>query len=99
MAIMTHQTLVLWIGKPERSLLEGSQTEGNAAVEPEHVALNVDIPAEDVLFNELHEVYPNMHEYTSHVSNKLHAVQLRMHCNRSIFLTGQAACDKLCHAL
>ena len=46
------------VGKPERLVLAGSQAEGKGVVEPEHVALNVDIPADDVLYNELHEVYP-----------------------------------------
>lgn len=44
------------VGKPERLILDGSQAEGKG-VEPEHVALHVDIPADDVLYNELHEVY------------------------------------------
>ena len=52
---------LLCTGKPEQSVLEGGQAEGDAVVEPEHVALTVDIPVEDGLFSELHEVYLDMY--------------------------------------
>lgn len=56
MQLTMKATWVVCVGEQEQLPSKGSQIEGKAAIDPEHVALNVDIPADDATFMELHEV-------------------------------------------